>query len=384
MKIGTRIMSLLILMIMVLSVGVSAEGVSALRVTYYGIDTCSNCKEAEKLFEQLGVKYPGKIEIDYRDVSKKEMEEEFLVVTSENNLKTVVPTIIVQGEILQGINAIRENLENILVDYIETGEVKELEKGGEGTTGNDIREIYRSKFSNLSIAVILVASLLDGVNPCALAMLLFFMALLMALDDKKRALMAGISYCSAIFITYLSIGFGLLKALTFFSGLNHVMIGLYVLTIIICLYLIIADTKDYIALKEGREEDVKNALSKGVKHKIHNILRKQSASKYIVITTFVAGIAVALLEFSCTGQVYMPTISFIISQGSVKAITYLIIYNLGFIAPALFVTIMVYKSNDILTASNLLVTKRKYIKLASVVFYSVILIYFIVKIIKIL
>lgn len=372
-NLGTKILITLIIMFMLITPVFAEEKV---QITYYGVDTCINCKEVEAYFENtIFPNYSDKAEITKKNLANKAEEEEFIIVTSKFNAETVVPTIVVNNRIYQGADEIKGNLENEIL----TGE-----PSTEETVIGQVEDIQNEKFGKFSLAVILVASLIDGVNPCAIAMLLFFMSLLIALNDKKKILLAGLSYCSAIFLTYLGIGIGLLEFVKYFSGLNYVLFAIYIITIIICITLIIIDTKDYIALKRGNLENVKNELPKGIKHKIHTLLRKQAASKWIVVTTFLTGIAVALLEFSCTGQVYIPTITFILSQGNALALFYLIIYNIGFIMPILAITIIVYKSKSIMTVSNLLVTKRKYIKLISIIFYTGILVYFIVKLTRLI
>ena len=51
---------------------------------------------------------------------------------------------------------------------------------------------------------------------------------------------------------------------------------------------------------------------------------------------------VSLLELACTGQVYLPTISFVVSIPSMRAsgVAYLLLYNAVFIVPLLVVLIM--------------------------------------------
>jgi hypothetical protein len=55
-------------------------------------------------------------------------------------------------------------------------------------------------------------------------------------------------------------------------------------------------------------------------------------------------VVVSLLELACTGQVYLPTIIFVVSQPTmrVRALPFLVLYNLLFILPLVVVFILVY------------------------------------------
>jgi cytochrome c biogenesis protein CcdA len=54
-----------------------------------------------------------------------------------------------------------------------------------------------------------------------------------------------------------------------------------------------------------------------------------------LFSALVAGFLVSLLEAVCTGQVYLPTISFVLKSTTLKfqALAYLLLYNIMFIAP---------------------------------------------------
>ena len=59
----------------------------------------------------------------------------------------------------------------------------------------------------------------------------------------------------------------------------------------------------------------------------------------MIASAFITGFLVSLLEAVCTGQAYIPTISFILKTTPLKrqAIEYLLLYNLMFIVPILII-----------------------------------------------
>ncbi len=62
----------------------------------------------------------------------------------------------------------------------------------------------------------------------------------------------------------------------------------------------------------------------------------------LIPTIVIIGFSVSLLELGCTGQVYLPIITYIIqsSKNNSTAISYLLIYNFAFIIPLIIVLIL--------------------------------------------
>ena len=66
--------------------------------------------------------------------------------------------------------------------------------------------------------LIITAGLLDSFNPCAIAVLLIFIALMLTLKkSRKEIIILGLTYIFAVYATYFAIGLGLLKTLHLFS-----------------------------------------------------------------------------------------------------------------------------------------------------------------------
>ncbi len=71
---------------------------------------------------------------------------------------------------------------------------------------------------------------------------------------------------------------------------------------------------------------------------------------------FLLGVAISLLELACTGQVYLPTITYMIQQGETGAVARLMFYNLAFIAPLTVIFVLAYSG---LRSETLLALLRK-------------------------
>lgn len=85
-------------------------------------------------------------------------------------------------------------------------------------------------------------------------------------------------------------------------------------------------------------------LPKSLKQRIHKVIREQTRTSGVIIGALVIGFAISALELVCTGQVYLPTITFVMGVEGMRAhaLAYLILYNLMFIVPLLVVFGCVY------------------------------------------
>ncbi len=83
---------------------------------------------------------------------------------------------------------------------------------------------------------------------------------------------------------------------------------------------------------------------------------------------------VSILEFACTGQVYLPTITFMVGVEGMKssAILYLLLYNIFFILPLLLVFAVVYFGVSSQAISRIMESKVGTVKLIlACVFFAV-------------
>ena len=196
------------------------------------------------------------------------------------------------------------------------------------------------RYKSLGVLTIVSAGLIDGINPCAFATLIFFISYLSFVGRKrKEILLVGLGFSSAVFATYLLIGFGILSFVQHLSFLPLFSRIIYILTIAFALVLGILSLYDYIQLKQGRPSEMKLQLPDFLKKRIHQAIREESKSTRYFLAAITAGFIISLLEFTCTGQVYLPTILFVINVPSLRtsAISYLVLYNLMFIVPLLII-----------------------------------------------
>lgn len=195
------------------------------------------------------------------------------------------------------------------------------------------------RFASFTLGIVLGAGLIDGINPCAFAGLAFLISyLLMSGSNRNHLLYTGLGFCMAMFMTYLAIGTGILsviKRIQAISWILPVLGGVVGLLAIVFGMLSIVDAARAAIYRD--RADFALRLPTGISKAIRATIRKHVNPGSLLIGAMVTGFLVAAMEFLCTGQVYLPTIVYVHSvyPGDARAMLYLVLYNLAFMAPAI-------------------------------------------------
>jgi cytochrome c biogenesis protein CcdA len=255
-------------------------------------------------------------------------------VPEDKRLST--PMIFVGEDVLIGEDAYLSNLLPVVAKYAETGAERiwdefDPEEGSQGII---------DRFQSFGVLTVLGAGLIDGLNPCAFATLVFFISYLAFTGRRGRdILFVGISFTLGVFLTYLLVGVGLLKvvqSLSFFSSLGR---WVYLLTAALCVALAALTFRDYFRARKGQASEMALKLPLSMRRRINKVIRESAQMRAFVAVAFFTGFVVSLLELACTGQVYLPTIVYVMSQPELaaQAFLYLVLYCLMFILPLVVV-----------------------------------------------
>lgn len=261
----------------------------------------------------------------------------------EETRRLVTPGIFIGEDFLIYDNVKRRTIEEKIRKYLESGTKKPWEISP--LLKKEARDRMIKRFESFGLYGIALAGVIDGLNPCAMATLAFFISYLSFIGKRSREiLMAGISYSFANFMAYLLIGLGLLK---FIETIAFIPLIVNILIIAMAAFVIVLgflSLYDYYLYRKGSTRDIKLQLPKRLKQTIHKTIREKTKTKHIVIASFTIGFLIAFQEFFCTGQVYLPTILFVskISQYRFSALGYLIFYNLFFIIPLIIIFLLAY------------------------------------------
>lgn len=258
----------------------------------------------------------------------------------------------------QGPSAILKALrENETTFYGTQAQIKECKANKEKQTEtceesqkNTPLEAAQNMFKRITFWAIVAAGLVDGINPCAFAVIVFFISFLAVYKyDRKEIILVGSAYCGAVFVAYILIGLGLFNFLYKMSSFYYVMWAFKWFTIGLCALFLVLSLYDFIVYQITKNADkVILQLGKGYKEKIHKIIRyflrdKNKSALRLFCAAVVVGFLVSLIEAVCTGQVYLPTIAVILKEANqdfLRAMVYLITYNLMFIVPLVIIFVL--------------------------------------------
>lgn len=177
-----------------------------------------------------------------------------------------------------------------------------------------------------AIPLIAFTGFIDGIHPCAIAILVFFVAFLLTIQRSVKNIFAmGLVYVFVIFLTYLAIGVGLLSGFMFF-GQHHFFAKLGSWLLILLGLLNLRD----IFLPQARLNINLPHISKD---KIRELLKKATFP-----TVAIAAFLVGLCSVPCSGGIYAAITALLASQTSFFiGFLYLILYNFMFVLPLIII-----------------------------------------------
>ena len=207
--------------------------------------------------------------------------------------------------------------------------------------------------------------LLDGFNPCEIAMLLMFISMIGFLKTKHIILIASISNISAIFLTYILLGIAYIFLLDFATGqLDWLQISLYSGFTLLALLLFGLTFHDMIITRQKKYDQIKAQMpnrfkkfNQKIMEKFTKVIHSEKRDKKFYITLvfipFIVGIVVALVEAICTSTPYLFFLSRIqahYTQGSgisMYEVSLLVIFNIMFVMPLIVITFIAVVTQSI-------------------------------------
>jgi len=326
---------------------VSQQGYAAKRgsLLIFHSPACHKCLAVRnEIMPQIEKQFKGSLDIKYLDISDMASYKILLDLRDKYrpDLKIVLPVFYLNGNLLNGADLTLATIRNFITQGLLRPAVRR-----QGAAAVNLSERFRL----ITPLVIVSAGLIDGINPCAFTVIVFFISFLALQGYRRRELVViGLVFVLAVFLTYLLLGLGFfgfiyrLKGFWLVSRIINFCVGVF--SIILGLFAL----HDFFKFKKsGRTEGLLLQLPQLIKNRIHAVVgmhyrnkgsdnlnpAKHSLAK-LVVSALVTGFLVSLLEAVCTGQTYLPTIVFILKASHhLRALVYLVLYNLMFIAPLL-------------------------------------------------
>ncbi|MCL2220079.1 MAG: hypothetical protein FWC23_08230 [Chitinispirillia bacterium] len=319
-----------------------------LELYFFGSSTCGECLEIKNtLLYPLEQELGSRLRIHFHDTENSASYELMIRMERQFGITNPAPQeLFFPDTALLGYAAIMANARSMLEEYLNDPQRRMSIEISE--PAGDPKEALWARFKSFTFGAIVIAALIDSVNPCAIATMIFLVSFL-ATQKRKRTeiLAAGLSFTFAVFITYLLLGVGAFKLITMLDQYY------WVSRIIKWSAVALAGAVGVVSLVDaaryklsGNTKSITLQLPDSVKKRIRTIIKEKMSGKRLIIGTFIAGFLVTLLEAICTGQVYLPTIVLMTraGDGTMQLVgwLYLIMYCLIFVAPLLAVMIAAY------------------------------------------
>ena len=193
---------------------------------------CKPCQDVrEQVIPLLEIKYGDKIKIQELDFHKPENYFKLIELQDKYNWhpeENVTPTLFIDGKFLEG----KKEINIYLSLYIDTA----LSKGGQAIPVSPVSTVdLEARFKLFTPLAVFTAGLIDGVNPCAFTVIIFFISFLSLQGYSRRKILAiGISFILAVFLTYVFIGFELFNFLFRLKAYWVIVKVLYILGALLC------------------------------------------------------------------------------------------------------------------------------------------------------
>lgn len=194
--------------------------------------------------------------------------------------------------------------------------------------------------SPVTLPLVVGAALIDSLNPCAFALLLVFIATVVALVSRQGEaapltrrrwlLIGGSIYILGIFVTYLALGLGLFGAFQIAKSLS----GTHLISRLAAFG---ALALGLIAFQEALLPELGAPLATHIDlARLRDLVGRLSAPGL-----FTAGVLVGLCTVPCSGAVYLAVLSLLAAQATLGAgLAYLAVYNVVFVLPLVVILVL--------------------------------------------
>jgi cytochrome c biogenesis protein CcdA len=310
----------------------------SLAISYFYTPGCRSCEEflsveIPRLSRTLGLA----IEVDRKDLLDPAVFEQLTREAAARGLAfTAAPVLLAGDTLLMGDREIRARLSGVLATLAAeqqsaAGQPRAAAPAS-GTAAISLPE-------KLALLPVIAAGLIDGINPCAFTTLIFLLAsLALAGRGRREVLLIGALFSAAVFLTYFLIGLGFFAALRAANAVPLIsMVLRWVLVAVLAVFAGLS-VYDYTRIRAGRPAEILLQLPTALKKRIHTSIRSRVRTAALAGSSLVLGFLVSIFEFACTGQVYLPTLAWLVRvQRRPFAVLLLALYNLCFILPLLVV-----------------------------------------------
>jgi len=316
-----------------------------LHIVFFGSATCGECLEIkEKILKPLEKQYADKLNITYRDI---EQQKDLTLLTAMEkgfNVKNpATQELYFPDTVLTGYDDITKKGRAFIESRLSHPETwKWTHAYGDSTIDTTkAAAMIKDRMRTWSFIGLFAIGFVDGVNPCAIASMIFLISFL-GTQQRKRSdvLKIGLSFTATVFLTYFLLGLGAFRILSLMDKFYWFSLAIRVTAVGIAVWVAILSIWDAIHYYRTKDTgEMKVQLPKGIKLLIHSVIRGNLTSNKIVVGAIITGFFVTLLEGACTAKIYLPTIMAMTHTFGFRLVGWLLLlfYNFLFVLPLLIV-----------------------------------------------
>lgn len=330
-------------------------------IIYFYSETCPHCQALKPFLEGIEQEYAGRIALNRLDVAEIENYNLYNdLCTAKRYAGGTIPLVMIGDEFLVGEDRIRQGLAERIVRWLgEDERICPLESIG--TTCEviaDADEAVPGLGTGLvwykTLPAVVISGLGDGINPCAFAVLIFMMTLLLEVSGNRRRLIRiGTGYITAFVLTNTLLG----VLVYWFSDLLFK--GSRVPFLIAAGIAVVAgliNIKDFFWYGKG--------ISLKIPDRAHTVVQK-----YIILATVpasvVVGVLMAFFEAPCSASIYYAILEMLRKHTAslASALPYIILYNIVFVLPLVVLFLIIYSTGEAKRLEGWRQAKRSWMRL---------------------
>jgi hypothetical protein len=343
----TKRLSASLILIAAFSLFANQSGASKLVLTFFGSPTCGECLEIkEKLLKPLEARHKDSLQIRYRNI---EDDRDFKLLTAmEKGYKlttTASQELYFPDTAILGYDAIMKSGKPLIEAYLAHPEKWGYRHAYGDSSVDTVKasQLIADRMKTWYFIGLFAIGLVDGINPCAIASMIFLISFL-GVQNRKRSdvLKIGLSFTATVFCTYFLLGLGAFRVLSLMDKFYWFSLAIRIVAVGLAVWVALLSIWDAIHYYRTKDTtDMKVQLPKGIKMLIHSVIRGNLSSNKIVVGAIITGFIVTLLEGACTAKIYLPTIMAMTHTFGFKLIGWLLLvfYNFLFVTPLLIVLI---------------------------------------------
>ena len=302
------------------------------RLEVFVREGCPHCADAKVFLAQLARERPG-LQIEFRAVDQDAQARAALAEHSRaaGVWPPGVPTFVFRGHVQVGFD-----------DADHAGRALRAMLDGGSPPQHELHDTWLGTLSASRLGLplfTLALGLLDGFNPCAMWVLLFLLALLVRLRDRRRmAIVAGtfVLVSGAVYFAFMAAWLNVFLAVGLGRTVRWVLGGL-------ALLIAALNLKDFVAWGHGPSLSIPDAAKPGLHARMRGVMQAHSLRASLLGVAALA-VVVNFVELLCTAGIPAVYTAVLASQpmGALAHHAYLGLYIVGYMADdAIMVTLAV-------------------------------------------